>query len=156
MKAKEYLFRIADLVGTNLGFDFFDWDRLMGEIEHLDYLDEHTLDMIQSQIVQATSLHMESGLTIEQLPSQEIMQEVINYLGFLTIKEPPTKCVGSREILEQNFSAKQAEWGRDIHLLLTIILIFDKSGNHKLGNSVYMLADFAIRVLKERRDKDVT
>ena len=156
MKAKDCLFRIADLVGTNLAIDFFDHDKLFSEIQNLNYLDDHTLDMIQAQVVQASSIRTEIGMDIEPYPERVPLLEVLNYLGLLMVRPTPNESVGSREVLEQAFQTKQMDWGRDFHLLLTIILIFDKSGNEKLENSVYSLADLASRALRDRRTKDVS
>jgi len=154
MKAKEHLYRIADLVGTNLAFDFFNWEKLSGEIDHLNYLDDHTLDMIQAQVLQASSILTETGIGVEPWPEKESLLEVLNYLGLLMVRPTPEESQGSREILERAFPTKQMDWGRDFHLLLTIILIFDKSGNEKLEKSVYSLAGLATRVLKERRSQN--
>jgi hypothetical protein len=156
MTAKEHLYRIADLIGTNLAFDFFDWEKLTGEIQHLTYLDEHTLDMVQAQVVEASSIRAELNFVIETFPEKEALLEVLNYLGLLMVRPNPEESIGSREVLEKDFSAKQRHWGRDFHLLLTVILVFDKSGMQKLENSVYALADLAARILRERRNKDVS
>ena len=156
MKAKDCLYRIADLIAHNLDFDFFNWNKLSEEVEHLDFLDDHTLDMIQAQIVQTVSIRTDMNLIVDPFPAKENLIEVLNYLGLLIIKNAPDACRNSREGLEVDFENKSLLWGQDFHLLLTLILIFDKSGNSKLEKSVYMLADFAIRVLKESRDSNVT
>ena len=152
MKTKAHLYRIADLIGSNLGFDFFDWEKLSGEISHLSYLDDHTLDMIQAQVVQATSIRTEYDLDFDPFPDKIHLLEVVNYFAGLTLKPPPAESKGAREILAQDFASKQIEWGSDFHLLLTITLAFDKSGSDKLEKSVYMLADLGYRALKEGRD----
>jgi len=153
MTALEHLYRISDYIGTNIAFDFFDWDKLQGEISHFDLLDDHTLDMIQAQVVQAASPRTELGLTVPADINSDMLLELVNYLGLFVVRPPAPESLSSRAVIEKNFPTKQQYWGKDMHLLLTFIIVFDKSDNYKLKKSVYVLADLAVRALREGRVK---
>lgn len=154
MGTKQHLSRIYALISENLAIDFFNYEVFSAEISNLGFLDDVTIDIIQAQVVHATSIRTVYDLNFKPFPNDTYLLEVVNYLGGLAISPAPEDSLGAMDILLKDFESKAYHWGRDFHNLLSLILAFDQSKNDRLEKSTYMLADLGYRALKEGRDSN--